>query len=1096
MLILRGSLAAFLGFFLLLLPFSASAADLIVTSGSTVSLGGVQTFDNVIVHNGGRIVVPPYTGAPNTGFLILRAGSITIEPQGSISAKGAGFRADLCRNGEGPGSTPLAGGRGGCGVRDGGGGGAHVGGGGAGTKDCPPTGCVFPAGYEEDCVGTVNGTNTACVSTTDCRNNDALPTTAGQSFVDSIYDTGFGAAGGDKGCRDGDGFPPAAGTRGGNGGGRIVLLATTPGQTGTLDIQGQVTVQGNRGCAVQNDNAGGGAGGTIALIGDSVTVADGARVGAAGGRGGDTQPKCLSCTINADCVSGQTCVSGRCSPCNCTPCTSNLQCDAGLGQTCKSLGGAFGNVCANASNQCTPVPSSYEEGECTNAQNNGGLCDDCGGGGGGGRIRVESRNPATIGPSATFDAGGGRGGICFSCTLQTSAANGEVVLDAVYAGEVCDGDDNDFDGMIDEDIPPLDCHGTPTPACVGGVPQTCVCNSDEFTTPSGECQACTPVTNCAVPVTCTSASDSFCSTCASGTWQSATVPTQCTPCTPLPHCATLTCTSAVNSTCTQCDSGYLLVGGECREQCTSADCSNHGSPAAAGYRPDNCDCMCDAGWVGPACSVALSTPTATATATPTPTETATPTPTQTASATPTVTSTASTATPTPTPTATATPEPLNHFLCYESHQAPLNRTGVTLVDQFDPPDTFSTVTVRRAKRLCAPANKNGEDPTAPDDLAHLTSYTIRQTSPSFKRKLDIPVAPDNPIFNPLTVDLVRPDRLLVPASKQIGSQIPDPLAAPIDHYKCYRVRGASQRLTGVDLETQFGPVTVDVKRATHLCTPVDKNGEGIVDPMKHLVCYQVRAAAQSPLRVSTKNQFEDDTFDIFGVRELCVPAYKFPGTCGDGVVNNAGETCDPPGANATCAPGVCGSECTCEPPRCGDGVINQQTEECDGTDDDDCPGFCQQTCICDPAPPVCSGPVSMERCACANGVDLCEAPCAGGLTCADARQGCVDFCTTQGAGPGSCATAVCTDCATNGPCAAQAQCVNAPTPCPGGTDCCPGAFCNPNNVECETCAIGFDDCNADGSDGCETDIISNTNDCGSCTNQCAPSESCIFGVCQ
>ena len=264
-------------------------------------------------------------------------------------------------------------------------------------------------------------------------------------------------------------------------------------------------------------------------------------------------------------------------------------------------------------------------------------------------------------------------------------------------------------------------------------------------------------------------------------------------------------------------------------------------------------------------------------------------------------------------TATPTPEPLNHFLCYESHQRPLGRSGVALVDQFDAPTQHSTVTVRRAKRLCAPADKNGEDPTAAHDLAHLTAYTIHQTDPRFARINDVPVTPDNALFSPLTVDLVRPDRLLVPASKLVGSQLPDPLAAPIDHYKCYRVKGARERLRGVNLTTQFGPITVDVKRPLHLCTPVDKNGEGVVDSVRHLMCYQVRAVPQAPTTVSTTNQFESDTFKIFGIRELCVPAFKFPGPCGDGTVNNIGEECDPPGPSAACPSGTCTAQCTCAP---------------------------------------------------------------------------------------------------------------------------------------------------------------------------------------
>jgi hypothetical protein len=147
------------------------------------------------------------------------------------------------------------------------------------------------------------------------------------------------------------------------------------------------------------------------------------------------------------------------------------------------------------------------------------------------------------------------------------------------------------------------------------------------------------------------------------------------------------------------------------------------------------------------------------------------------------------------------------------------------------------------------------------------------------------------------------------------------------------------------------------------------------------MCYQVRAVTQPRRTVSTRNQFEDDTFDISDVRELCVPASEFPAACGDG-------------------------------------VVNQPNEHCDGSDDDQCPGFCQEDCTCDPTPPVCSGSVSMERCACSNGTSFCDMPCDGGLTCADARLGCVDFCNDEGGGPGDCATATCLDCGTVEPCAA------------------------------------------------------------------------------
>ena len=49
---------------------------------------------------------------------------------------------------------------------------------------------------------------------------DGEPTVAGQPYWHSIWAVEFGAAGGDKGCRDDDGFGEQPGV-GGAGGGRI-----------------------------------------------------------------------------------------------------------------------------------------------------------------------------------------------------------------------------------------------------------------------------------------------------------------------------------------------------------------------------------------------------------------------------------------------------------------------------------------------------------------------------------------------------------------------------------------------------------------------------------------------------------------------------------------------------------------------------------------------------------------------------------------------------------------------------------------------------------------------------------------------------------
>jgi hypothetical protein len=264
----------------------------------------------------------------------------------------------------------------------------------------------------------------------------------------------------------------------------------------------------------------------------------------------------------------------------------------------------------------------------------------------------------------------------------------------------------------------------------------------------------------------------------------------------------------------------------------------------------NCDAEATGGAQG---SANLFLPAPTATPTPTPTSTRTVTPTRTP-----------TLTPTPTPTSTLPPP--EHFGCFEIHRPPLNVEGVVLADHFGP----STVVVQRGKRICAPANKNGEDPTAVSEPEHLIAYTIRQTTPRFFPQKNVPVTNQ---FGDLVVTISKPDRVLVPTSKSHAG-LPPPLPQDaIDHYKCYRVKYANFTRSNVSVETQFGTLDVDIKKPLHLCLPANKNDEGIFDPGHHLMCYQVRGP-RPPTQptIFTDNQFVSDQTGILGIRDLCVPS--------------------------------------------------------------------------------------------------------------------------------------------------------------------------------------------------------------------------------
>ncbi len=204
------------------------------------------------------------------------------------------------------------------------------------------------------------------------------------------------------------------------------------------------------------------------------------------------------------------------------------------------------------------------------------------------------------------------------------------------------------------------------------------------------------------------------------------------------------------------------------------------------------------------------------------------------------------------------------YQCYEIHRKTFNLTGVSVVDAVG----ASTVTVKRGKRVCAPADLGGQDPLAPLDPAHLTYYTIRQTSPFTPVKASVTNE-----LGTVVVTLAKPDRLLVPTAKGLLTT-PDPLPPVIDHFKCYRLSAARGRASGLALTDQFGSMVVDVKRPLHLCLAASKNGEPVPVPGASLMCYLVRGTrpATAPPLVYTQNQFGPDQFPFYGPRDLCLPS--------------------------------------------------------------------------------------------------------------------------------------------------------------------------------------------------------------------------------
>jgi len=106
-----------------------------------------------------------------------------------------------------------------------------------------------------------------------------------------------------------------------------------------------------------------------------------------------------------------------------------------------------------------------------------------------------------------------------------------------------------------------------------------------------------------------------------------------------------------------------------------------------------------------------------------------------------------------------TPPPGDHFTCYKVKRSrgtsKFVPTTVNVVDQFE----SVTETLLKPFRLCAPANKNNEDPTAPAHPVHLLCYKSKSTA-GFGT-LDVTVSNQ---FGPDQLTLIHRRELCVPSS--------------------------------------------------------------------------------------------------------------------------------------------------------------------------------------------------------------------------------------------------------------------------------------------------------------------------------------------
>ncbi len=231
---------------------------------------------------------------------------------------------------------------------------------------------------------------------------------------------------------------------------------------------------------------------------------------------------------------------------------------------------------------------------------------------------------------------------------------------------------------------------------------------------------------------------------------------------------------------------------------------------------------------------------------------------------------------------------VDDFKCYRAKKTsgtstPLPVAGVAVEDAFG----SLTVDVKKGTALCAPASTDGGDPAAPSHAGHLAGYQIKAAagSPKFVRRTGLHVTN---AFGTLVVDARTRQTLLAPSAKSLTAPPGDLVPPTPDYYECYGVKVSPgtqpfQPIASATLDDQFGAETVVVKKPLRLCNPANVDGRDPTAPSHatRLLCYQIKVAsgtAKLPKtgNVHVKNPFGDQTLDLSGSRELCLPSTVAP----------------------------------------------------------------------------------------------------------------------------------------------------------------------------------------------------------------------------
>ncbi len=230
------------------------------------------------------------------------------------------------------------------------------------------------------------------------------------------------------------------------------------------------------------------------------------------------------------------------------------------------------------------------------------------------------------------------------------------------------------------------------------------------------------------------------------------------------------------------------------------------------------------------------------------------------------------------------PPALDVFTCYRAMTtrgtlrfAPIDDVG------FADPWGAGLAHLRKPRSLCFPTDLGGADPEAPLHPDKLEGYMLRLTDvvPSAEPRSSIEVTN---ALGTLRLDLLRPDAALVPTAVDLDAPPAAPVPPGPGRFACYKVKATRGTprfvpVTGVTVRDQLGTLTVQLRRPSRICAPLDLAGDDPGAPARdeRLLCYQARVVSGTPRfarrsGLFASNAFGSERLDATQLAEVCVPS--------------------------------------------------------------------------------------------------------------------------------------------------------------------------------------------------------------------------------